>query len=162
MATPLARLHTYQQQDQHECGLVSSRLNAMLTSQSFFVTAGAILYTAARPTPIAPNGDELRTVLLPVAILGAFTAVMAGLAIGIGCYILRRWHHLGAALIANPDNRLPLALPAEAIDGCHLDRHRPSSVDWWHTLSLDLFAHSLPIAFLIFWCVVIRWLILLP
>ena len=59
-----------------------SRLNALLTSQSFFVTAGAILYSAARILPAqggptGPNKDELQQVLLPVAILGAFTASVA-------------------------------------------------------------------------------------
>jgi hypothetical protein len=143
------------------------RINALLTSQSFFMIAGAILYTNLLSTltdlPQDANGKRLASPALPelppdavnlvsaIAFVALLTASFAGIAIAIGCQVISQWHSLGATL----KSKRSVATLDEAIDGCYLPRNLP---DWQHILSIDLFGVTLPLIFMAFWAIVLWWL----
>jgi hypothetical protein len=156
------KIEMYRNEDKHECSLLIARINALLTSQSFFLIAGVILYTSllnyykpseGKPADaLLPSAAKPISVLTSVIALVAFTtAILAGTAIVIGCRILRLWHSLGKELIQALRNDSGWA----GIDNWFLKRNQP---DDSHTLSMDIFGIGLASVFVIFWAVVLCWL----
>jgi hypothetical protein len=166
VATRLEKFEIYRGEDRHECNLLSMRVNALLTSQSFFLIAWVILYTNvlnlknsdAQKVHLDDAGNLLRAIAL-VAIL---TALLIGAAIVIGCCVIRKWHDHGRALALETHSG-----GDDDIDGCYLKTrglHQPDETrwyrrmlfrDWQHALSIDLLGLVLPLSFVIFWGVVL-------
>ncbi|MBC7815923.1 MAG: hypothetical protein IAG10_03380 [Planctomycetaceae bacterium] len=88
MATPLEKFQFYRDEDKHECNLIAARINAFLTSQSLLLTAAAILFSGLKNPP----AGEQRLILLPIAGVAIVAAILAEIAIWIGCDVLRQWH----------------------------------------------------------------------
>jgi hypothetical protein len=146
MATSLEKFQIYREEDKHECNLLSTRINALLTSQSLFLAAAAVLYSMSQ----AREGEH-RLLLALLAFIGLAATVLTGIAILIGCRVLRRWHEHGSKLLLNEGYK-------NDIDGCYLkDRKQP---DLGHKVSIEIFGISLPLIFAVFWLFVIAGLFL--
>ena len=135
----------YREEDRHECALLSARVNALLWSQSLFISAWAILHNF--------KGDvaDVRFVLVLMSVLAILICFFAYLAILMSCRILTKWHQHGQRLIEQD-----LGRPAHErqLPDFHLNRHPP---DIQHYLSIDMFGLSMPIIFGIFWlCTIIH------
>jgi hypothetical protein len=128
----------YRHEDQHECTLLSARVNALLWSQSLFLSAWAILL----------NNSHYQGVKFVMVLIGMLAITLAGfafLAIKMSCRILTKWHLHGQRLIEQD-----LALPESErqLPDFHLNRRAP---DPEHYLSINLFGLSMPIVFVVFW-----------
>lgn len=142
MASRLERFQLYRDEDKHECNLISLRVSALLTSQSLFLTASAILYSNAI--------FGKKTVLISIAILALSTSALALNEIWIGCRVLSKWHELGRRLIAEDRQSHSDA----ELEGCYIERDR-------HDLSfksVDRFSIGLAGFFCLFWIATIGWL----
>ena len=133
----LKQFETYRKEDQHECTLLSQRVAAFLVSQSFLVIATTAVYSST-----SDKGPKIATF---IAMFAVVLALIASIAIAIGCRVLRRWHEFGTKLLA-----------ADAQDGYlkgfHFNRRQ---ADLAHILSMDVFNIAIPIAFLTGWMYVV-------
>src|ERR1039458_6470857 len=114
----LAKYDAYKGGDRDECTLLSSRVSALLTSQTLFGVVAAAVYQV--------EGHKL---VGPIRLVAAMAFVMnwiASVSIVIGCQVMRAWHLHGSELIAQ-DTRSVLA-------GYRLERKNP---DWLHFFSMD-------------------------
>src|SRR5262249_17772395 len=123
MAELLDQFRIYRDQDQHECNLLLGRINALVISQTLFVTATSFLYSSFKESPA-----EQRLFITAVGGIALATAALVFVAIILGCRILRRWHRHGEGLIDDDTS-------AE-LKGCYLEprRHLP---DRTHRISID-------------------------
>jgi hypothetical protein len=160
----LKQFEIYRSEDKHECTLLSQRITAFLTSQSFLVVAtGAVyanLYLKQDPThtgPVPAVADPIPIVTF-IALFAIALAIIAFTAIVIGCLVLRRWHQFGARLVAMDKRR-----GEDFLKGFHFNRKQ---ADWAHFFSMDVFNTAIPFVFLTGWiCVIAKlhssWVILL-
>ena len=148
MATLEEAFHQYRDEDNHELQLITSRLNALLTSQSFLLAAAAGVFFGFKSDPSMQN-------LLLVSVIAALAlliAASAAMAITIGCSVLRAWHRKGTALIAEDEEKED---EKQVLKGLHLHRKRP---DLNHILSVDVCFQLPPYVFSGLWIAVILWL----
>jgi hypothetical protein len=142
----LQRFQIYREEDKHECNLMAIRVNALLTSQSFFLVASAILYSNAI--------FGKKPVLISIAALGFLTCALCFQAIRIGCRVLGRWHALGNRLI-HEDKTGTSEDPGGQLVDCHLGREQPDADHEW---SVDKFGLGLAGLLCVFWAAAIIWL----
>jgi hypothetical protein len=134
------------------------RVSALLTSQSFFLIAWAILYgdlLKGNSTKLSDMSEEPIWFLIGIAVLALFTAYLAGVAIWVGCFVIGEWHSYAKTLVNDPRNRDPYR---NSIDGCFLPERNLFKLgrrDWHHMLSIDMFGCGLASAFLLFWVIVL-------
>jgi len=140
----LKQFETYRAEDKHECSLLSSRLTALLTSQSFLAVAAASVYAKLNP-------PENTRIVTGIAILAFLLAVVTSLAICIGCNVLRRWHEFGGALLKQDEDRDQRRI----LRGFHTKRRQ---VDLRHWLSMDWLHAFMPFAFGTAWSVLVGFL----
>jgi hypothetical protein len=144
MPSPLEQFRHYRDEDKHECNLLLSRINALLTSQSLFVAAGSFLYSNLQNRP-----DQQQTLVTAVGAIAVYSALHALIAIYLGCQVLRRWHRHGEKIIDRDAHKGDLT-------GLYLlpRRHQP---DLTHFISVDLFGYLLAFVFIVFWVLAIVW-----
>src|SRR5580658_3463347 len=137
----LDRYRMYREEDRHECGLLSTRVTGLLTSQTIFAGIVTFIYQA----PVT-QGDPVprAAILICVACLACVMAYLACVAICVGILVLRGWHLLGR-ILEDSDTK-------HVLDGYHLKRRQPDPL---HTLSVDWFNIGLPICFGAAWIAVI-------
>jgi hypothetical protein len=122
-------------------------VNALLTSQSVFAAAAAIVYqTDVYQTGIAFRKDLGFYNLLFVAAVAFAVNAFASVGISVGCVVLREWHKQGMDLVK-----------LGALDGFFL-RDRINQPDMRHLWSVDVFSVAIPGLFGIAWLVVI-WIL---
>ncbi len=142
MSSRLDKFRLYREEDKHECNLISLRVGALLTSQSLFLTASAILYS----NPVWGK----KAVLIAIAILALLTSSLALNEIRIGCRVLSKWHELGRQLIAEDRQ----AHPHSELEGCFIER-TPDDLSF---KSVDRFGIGLAGLFCLFWAIAVAWL----
>ena len=113
----------YRSEDRHESTLIASRVNAMLGSQSLFVTAFVLC-----------NKTEC-SVRLVIIVLGFVTYLLSLIEISVGLRVLRNLH--------KQSNPLRKAAPNLTT--------RSDMPDWNHWRSVDLLSAGLPTCLLFFW-----------
>lgn len=113
----------YRSEDRHESTLIASRVNAMLQSQSLFVTAFVLC-----------NKTECN-VRLVIIVLGFVTCLLSLIAISVGLIVLRNLHSQSNDLRKTGPNLTK----------------RNDMPDWKHWLSVDLLSAGLPTCLLFFW-----------
>ena len=135
---PHEAFQQYRREDQHECTLLSARVNALLWSQSLFISAWAILRNNNKV-------EDVKLVMVLIGVLAIVLAIFAYLAIQMSCRILTKWHLHGQRLI---EQDLSLPEKERQLPDFHLNRRAP---DPEHYLSINLFGLSMPIVFGVFW-----------
>ena len=139
----LKKLSFYRSEIKHEFTLLSSRMNAYVTSQSFLMIAFASAMNNTNP-----HWGKMFTLVFPVglALLGMVTSLRAYQGIVAAVHTIASWHGKQNQLFEND----------LAMDDYRVQRSRPifepdSSVDAVHQSSLT-FAQFTPRVFLIAWC----------
>src|SRR5271165_2762079 len=107
----LDRYRMYHEEDRHECGLLSARVNGLITSQTIFAAVAAVIYQTKGN--LVPG----LLILLCISTLACVIAYLACVAIVIGILVLRAWHELGG-ILEKEDTQ-------HRLNGYHLDREQP-------------------------------------
>ena len=138
----------YRDEDKHECDLLATRTNTLLTSQSFFALAAAALYSGS-PTDLG----RVQIPLFMIAIVASISAFLGGRAISRGFHVLRGWHEHGEDLIRKSEDTNP-----NPIENYYLKlRYRPDTKAKFS--SIDYFGPGLAYAFGLLWSALSTWIV---
>jgi hypothetical protein len=135
---PHEAFKNYREEDRHECTLLTSRVNALIWSQSLFLAAWAVLRGNSDITGVRP-------IMILIPALAMAICLFAFVAILMSCRILRKWHRHGQQLI---EHDLEKPESNRLLTDFHLKRRAP---DVPHFVSIDVFSLAMPIVFTVFW-----------
>lgn len=135
----MEKWQAYREEDKHECDLLSTRINALLTSQTFMLATAAVVYSVKL--------EGRKALLMLLAFAGFLTVVLTGVAICQGCRVVRAWHKFSEDLLRDPELK-------SKVEGCYLHCRRPMP-DGVHIWSIEVFGAGLSILFGVLWLVLI-------
>ena len=126
----IARLKFYRDEDAREWTLLSNRVNAYVTSQSFLVSASVVAMGNS-----APHGHLFRLMIpLILGLIGFTTSVLAYQGVTSAMDVIRLWREKCSALSSCDSHE-------DALDDYYVVRGRP--YNWLRAVNQNLFARFL-------------------